>query len=73
MKAHAAEAMPITFLAMHEEKTEANTEVIAVWEEVSHLTLKIRLHDGETARMRFCISLGQLHVDFLCFAWIDPD
>jgi hypothetical protein len=35
MKAHAAEAMPIAFLAMHEERTEANAEVILVWEEVS--------------------------------------
>ena len=34
MKDHAAEAMPIAFLAMHEEKTEAHTEIIAVWEEV---------------------------------------
>ena len=35
MKANAADAMPIAFLAMHEEKTEASVEVIAVWEEVS--------------------------------------
>jgi hypothetical protein len=36
MKDHSAEAMPIAFLAMHEEKTEAHKEIIAVWEEVGH-------------------------------------
>jgi hypothetical protein len=35
MKAYSAEAMPIAFLAMHEEKTEASLEIIAVWEEAS--------------------------------------
>ena len=35
MKSHAADAMPIAFLAMHEEKTENSGEIIAVWEEVS--------------------------------------
>ena len=37
MKAHASEAMPIAFLAMHEEKSETNAEVTAVWEEVRGL------------------------------------
>ena len=34
MKANAAQALPIAFLAMHEEKTEANKESLEVWEEV---------------------------------------
>ena len=34
MKAFASFAMPIAFLAMHEEKNESNTEVLEVWEEV---------------------------------------
>ena len=34
MKSFASFAMPIAFLAMHEEKTETNTEVLEVWEEV---------------------------------------
>ena len=35
MKAHASEAMPIAFLAMHEQKSETNAEVTAIWEEVN--------------------------------------
>ena len=34
MKSFASFAMPIAFLAMHEEKNETNTEVLEVWEEV---------------------------------------
>jgi len=34
MKAYASSAMPIAFLAMHEEKNDTNTEVLEVWEEV---------------------------------------
>ena len=34
MKVNAAQALPIAFLAMHEEKTEANKECLEVWEEV---------------------------------------
>jgi proteasome component ECM29 len=34
MKANAAQAMPIAFLAMHEEKREGNRECLEVWEEV---------------------------------------
>lgn len=34
MKAYASSAMPIAFLAMHEEKNTTNTEVLEVWEEV---------------------------------------
>ena len=35
MKAFASFAMPIAFLAMHEETSENNAEVLEVWEEVS--------------------------------------
>ena len=34
MRAMAASAMPVAFLAMHEEKTAENQEVLEVWEEV---------------------------------------
>ena len=34
MKANAAQALPIAFLAMHEEKSENNKECLQVWEEV---------------------------------------
>ena len=34
MKAHATEAMPLAFLAMHEAKTETNSEILEVWDEV---------------------------------------
>merc|ERR1719341_3095950 len=34
MKSYASSAMPIAFLAMHEEKNTNNTEVLEVWEEV---------------------------------------
>jgi len=34
MKSYASSAMPIAFLAMHEEKNPTNTEVLEVWEEV---------------------------------------
>ena len=34
MKANAAQAMPIAFLAMHEEKRDGNKECLEVWEEV---------------------------------------
>lgn len=34
MKAHAAQAMPLSFLAMHEGKTESNAEILDVWDEV---------------------------------------
>jgi len=34
IKAYASSAMPIAFLAMHEEKNPTNTEVLEVWEEV---------------------------------------
>ena len=34
MKAHAAQAMPLAFLAMHEVKTESNEEILEVWDEV---------------------------------------
>ena len=31
MKAHATEAMPLAFLAMHEAKTESNTDILEVY------------------------------------------
>jgi len=34
MKAHASLAMPIAFLAMHEEKNGSNNEILEIWEEV---------------------------------------
>ena len=34
MKAHATEAMPLAFLAMHEAKNESNTDILEVWDEV---------------------------------------
>ncbi len=34
IKAHAAQAMPVAFLAMHEAKTESNADVLEVWDEV---------------------------------------
>ena len=34
MKAFAASALPIAFLAMHQEKTAASSEILQVWEEV---------------------------------------
>jgi len=34
MKAYASSAMPIAFIAMHEEKNTTNSEVLDVWEEV---------------------------------------
>jgi len=34
MKSYASSAMPIAFLAMHEEKNPTNSEVLEVWEEV---------------------------------------
>ena len=34
MKAHAAQAMPLAFLAMHEPKSETNSEILEVWDEV---------------------------------------
>ena len=34
MKAHAAQAMPLAFLAMHEAKSEDNSEILDVWDEV---------------------------------------
>ena len=34
MKAHAAQAMPLAYLAMHEPKSESNGEILDVWDEV---------------------------------------
>ena len=34
MKAHAAQAMPLAFLAMHETKSETNEDILDVWDEV---------------------------------------
>ena len=34
MKAFAASALPISFLAMHQEKTAASSDILEVWEEV---------------------------------------
>ena len=34
MKDHATEAMPLAFLAMHEAKTETNSDILEVWDEV---------------------------------------
>ena len=34
MKAHATDAMPLAFLAMHEAKTDTNSDILEVWDEV---------------------------------------
>ena len=44
MKAFASFAMPIAFLAMHEEKSENNAEVLEVWEEVSTVQYSTGVH-----------------------------
>ena len=66
MKAHATEAMPLAFLAMHEAKTETNSEILEVWDEVwtdgtPGTESGIRLYLKEIVSL-LSAALGTIHI-----------